>query len=57
MKPTSNPLTIVKQRTLLPSLKKIYSNNIKTWFDKKPKRANNSNTLVGMILQSYDDQI
>lgn len=57
MKPTSNPLTIVKQRTLLPSLKKIYSNNIKTWFGKKPKRANNSDTLVGMILQSYDDQI
>lgn len=26
-------------------------------FDKKPKPANNSDTLVGMILQSYDDQI
>ena len=57
MKPTSNPLTIIKQRSVLPLMKKAYTKNIKTWFDKKPKPANNSDTLVGMILQSYDEQV
>lgn len=52
MKPTSNPLTIIKQRSVLPLMKKAYTKNIETWFDKKPKPANNSDTLVGMILQS-----
>lgn len=54
MNPTNNPLTIVKQRTLVPSLKKVYARNIKTWFDKKQNPINSSDTLVGMILQSYD---
>ena len=35
MKPTSNPLTIIKQRSILPLMKKAYTKNIKTWFDKK----------------------
>jgi len=37
MKPTDNTLTIVKQRCLLPSMKRVYGKNIETWFDKKPK--------------------
>jgi len=36
MKPINNALTIVKQRCVLfPSMKTIYLENIKTWFDKK----------------------